>query len=57
VTKSNRLTIRQMKRRQTLALRGLRRRKGLIKTRCHATKGTVALNPVSPDEPSQSEQK
>jgi hypothetical protein len=54
VTKSNRLTIRQMKRRQTLALRGLRRRKGLIKTRCHATKGTVALNPVSPDEPSQS---
>ena len=46
--KKNRLTQRQMRRKQALALQSRRRRKRLIATRCHKTKSNVALTPVKP---------
>jgi len=51
---ANRITTRQMKRRQLLALRSRLRREQLIKTRCHKTKTVVALRPLkqkSAEEP------
>jgi len=46
MTKRNRLTQRQMRRKQAVALQSRRRRKRLIATRCHKTKSNVALTPV-----------
>jgi hypothetical protein len=47
MTKRNRLTQRQMRHKQTLALQSRRRRKRLLMTRCHKTKSVVALTPVT----------
>ena len=51
MTKRNRLTQRQMRRKQAVALQSRRRRKRLIATRCHKTKLNVALTPVTRSRP------